>query len=69
MIPNNNRNERKHKSLKLAITDPKMAQAGSEIKKWETILNNNCPRDQKEPFLTTKNGEKKERKNNGALIL
>ena len=49
--------------------DQKMAQAGSKIKKWEMILNNNGLRDQKQPFLTRKNGEKKEKKNYGALIL
>ena len=52
-------------SLKLAIMDQKIAQAVSKIKKWDAILNNNGPRDQ----LISKNGEKKEKKNNGALIL
>ena len=46
-----------------------MAQAGSQIKKWEMILNNNGPTDQNEPFLIGKNDERKEEKNNGALIL
>ena len=46
-----------------------MAQAVSKIKKWEKILNNNSPRDQKESFLTSKNGEKKEKKIFAALIL
>ena len=41
--------------------DKKMAQAGSKTKKQENILNNNGPRDQKEPFLTSKNGGKKEK--------
>ena len=49
--------------------DQKIAQAVSKIKKWDTILNNNGPRDQKEPFLNSKKGGKKEKKNNGALIL
>ena len=53
----------------MAIRDHKMAQAGSKIKKLEMILNNNGPKDQKEPFLSSKNGEKWERKNNGAFIL
>ena len=56
MIPDSHRNKRKNKSLKLAIMDQKIAQAGSKIKKWEMILNNNGPRNQKEPFLTSKNG-------------
>ena len=38
------------------------AQAGSEIKKWEITLNDDCPRDQKEPFLISKNGEKRREK-------
>ena len=46
-----------------------MAQAVSKIKNWDIILQNNGPRDQKEPFLISKNGEKKEKKNNWALIL
>ena len=49
--------------------DQKIAQAGSKIKKWEMILNNNGPRNQKEPFLASKNGGEKEKKNIGALIL
>ena len=53
----------------MAVRDHVMAQAVSKIKKWDTILKNNGPRDQKEPFLASKNGGKKEKKNNGALIL
>ena len=55
-------NERKYMSLKIAIMDQEIAQAGSKIKKWEIILNNNSPRDQKEPFLTSKKGEKRRKK-------
>ena len=69
MIPDSHRNKRMNKSLKLAIMDQKIAQAGSKIKKWEMILNNNGPRNQKEPFLASKNGGEKEKKNIGALIL
>ena len=69
MIPDSHRNQRKNKGLKLAIMDQKIAQAGFKIKKWKIILKNNSFWDQKEPFLTSKNGEKKEKKNNGALIL
>ena len=50
MIPDSHRNGRKTESLKLANLDQKMAQVGSKIKKWEIILNDNGPRDQKEPF-------------------
>ena len=46
-----------------------VAQVGSKIKKWEINLNNNGPRNQKEPFLASKNGGEKEKKNIGALIL
>ena len=53
----------------MAVRDHQMAQAGSQIKKWEIISNKNSPRDQKEPFLTSENGEKIGEKNNGALIL
>ena len=49
--------------------DQKIAQAGFKIKKWEVILNDNSSRDQKEPFLLLKMEKKKEKKNNGALIL
>ena len=69
MIPDSHRNGRKNKSLKLAIMDQKIAQVGSKIKKWEINLNRNGPKNQKEPFLISKNGEKKEKKNNRALIL
>ena len=62
MIPESNKNERKNKSLKLAIMDQKIVQAGSKIKKWGMILNNNGPWDKHEPFLTSKNGEKRRRK-------
>ena len=39
-----------------------MAQGGSKIEKCEIILNDNSSRDQKEPFFTSKNGQKKEEK-------
>ena len=53
----------------MAVRDQLMAQAVSKIKKWDAILKNNGLSDQKEPFLISKNREKKEKKNNGALIL
>ena len=62
MIPDSHRNQRKNKGLKLAIMDQKIAQAGFKIKKWETILNDNSSRDQKEPFLLAKMEKKGEKK-------
>ena len=62
MIPDSHRNGRKNKSLKLAIMDQKTAQAGSKIIKWEIILDSNEPRDQKEPFFSSKNAKKGEEK-------
>ena len=53
----------------MAVRNHYYAQAVSKIKKWDIILNNNGPRDQKELFLNSKIGGKKEKKNNGALIL